>query len=88
MAFRMLRQPSQTYVEQGQTEDEQPRFFDCFSCIFLRMNMMKMSQNEPRYRCQILDFENTEIEKQNEEIFNPTLKKPLKKCVIHPESEE
>lgn len=79
-----MLKPNEGYVEQN-TDDptEQPRFFDCFSCMQMRMNIVKVD-DEPRYRCQILDVENQQIEKENEELINPALRKPLKKCPIHP----
>lgn len=89
MAFRMLNpQQHKPYIEQGQTEDELPRFFECFACPMLRINIMKISTDEPRYRCQILDVENTQIEKENEEAINPLTRKPLKKCPNHNSEEE
>lgn len=82
----MLHRP---YIEQNTDEpSEQPLFFECFSCVMLRVNMMKTSADEPRYLCQILDVDNQQIEKENEETVNPAMKKPLKKCPIHGEVEE
>lgn len=85
----MFRRKQHRFLIQQDTSDpsEQARFWECHQCIMHRLNIAKMDEDEPRHICLILDVENKKIEEENERIINPAMRKKLKKCIYHPESE-
>ena len=85
MSINYLRGRRQFVDQDTDDPSEQPRFFECFGCIFNRINMWKMNDEEPRYQCLILDVENAQIAEANENVVNPIQRQQLKRCPNHPE---
>lgn len=84
MAYNILR--NRKFIVEQNTDDvtEQPRYFDCFQCIFRLFSPAKLYEGEQRWKCQLLDIDNIKIAQDNGNIINPTLHKPLKSCPNHP----